>query len=572
LADSTSGNKGALALLFSVLVALVLADWFFGSFTRDLLRGNGVLSVKSEPAGARVLVDTLELGVTPLSNVDVPVGDYVLRVEHPYSKAHREPIVVARGEQLERTFTLVPDVGRLELVSNPRGATIAIDGQVHGEVTPVKIKMLNAGLHEVRLSLPGRRVVKEQVEVLPGQATKLVVDIERLPLGELVLSITPRDAQVELFAVVDGEVEANALDYSPGASLPAQDYLVRVSRNGYETKEQRFLIRRGKNSYAIDLQQRMGTLKVNVQPQGAQVRVSAAGQNFTYKEPVELPVGRVTLRTTKKGFRSATKNLTLDSAGATVAVALKKYNVSVGRVFRDPLKSGGEGPQMVVLGAGSYRMGDVSGAGAAHARPAHNVQLEAPFAMGVYEISNAQWSRRSGESGDKQPVVNVTRDQVVEYLQWLSRETGSQYRLPSEAEWEYAARAGSTKLFGVTDSPQDVCRTANVADQSLTRRFPKWQVMPCNDGAERLSPIGNYAPNSFGLYDMTGNASEMLADCWHDTYKGAPTNGSAWGRSCSVWVARGGAWDHSGDALHISHRERVQNKGGELGFRVVREL
>ena len=467
---------------------------------------------------------------------------------------------------------MVADVGSLSLVSNPRGATIAIDGQVQSDVTPVEIKALNAGLHEVRLSLPGRRVVKEQVEVLPGQTAKLAVDIERLPLGTLTLEVTPANARVELFAVVDGEAESSPLEYSRGVSLPAQDYLVRVSRPGYESKEQRFLLRRGKNSYAIDLQQRLAMLSVRVEPQGAQVRVSAAGTNFTYKEPVELPVGRVTVRATQKGFRSTTKNLTLDSAGATVAIALKKYNVSVGRVFRDPLKSGGEGPQLVVLGADSYRMGDLTGAGAAHARPAHNVQLEAPFAIGVYEVSNAQYSRYKVTADNNKPVVNVTRKQVGEYLQWLSGETGARYRLPSEAEWEYAARAGSKKLYGTTDSPQEVCRTANVADQSLTKKFPNWQVLACNDGVERLAPVGSYAANAFGLYDMTGNASEMQADCWHGSYKGAPANGAAWGRNCSVWVARGGAWDHSGDELHISHRERVQNKGGELGFRVVREL
>lgn len=572
MTESTGSKRAGLALLFAVLVTLVLADWFFGTLTRDLLRGNAQVSVTSVPVGARVLADTLQLGVTPLIDAKVPPGEYTLRVEHPYSQAYRERIVVARGERLQRTVTLVAGVGELALVSNPRGAEITIDGKEYSGVTPVTIEALDAGLHDVRLALPNRRVVKEQVEVLPGETARLSVDLERLPVGELSLATTPADAQVELFAMVDGEQAQTATDYSPGVRLPVGTYRVRVSRAGYEPQQQRFILRRGSIRIAIDLQQIVARLEVQVEPQNARVSVTAAGRTFNYEEPVELPIGQVTLRAKLQGFRSASRRITLDETGAKTSITLAKYNVSVGRVFRDSLKSGGEGPQVVVLGAGAFRMGDLTGEGATEAQPAHSVQLEAPFAIGVFEVSNNEWQQRRGGSGDDKPVVGVKRDEVVEYLRWLSGEAGAIYRLPSEAEWEYAGRGGSTKLYGATDSLQELCRFANVADQALTSVYDQWEVTPCDDGVVRLNVVGSYAANAFGLYDVLGNASEMQADCWHSNYRGAPANGDIWGQKCFEWVARGGAWDSRGETLRISHRERVREQGGELGFRVLREF
>lgn len=572
MVEPSGGGRAGVWLVLGVVFTLLLADWVFGSFTRELVRGHALLSVVSEPAGAVVLVDTLELGVTPLVDAKVPPGEYVLRVEHAYSVAHRERIAVRRGEQLQRSVTLTQAVGALSLVSNPRGALVVIDGQKQDGVTPLTVPTLDAGMHTVQLSLPNRRVVTEPVEVLPEQTATFATNLERLPLGKLSIATTPAKARIELFPVVDGVPAELARDYTSGMSLPVQTYLVRSSHPGYEPKEQQFLLRRGDNRIAIDLQQVTATLRVAVTPLDAQVLVTAGGQTLSYTDPVELPVGDVTLRVTRQGYRSSTRRLVLEPSGATVRLALSRYDVTVGRVFRDPLQSGGEGPQLVVLAAGGFRMGDLAGDGQEEAKPAHNVQLEQPFAIGVFEVSNAEWGKRTGESGDNKPVVKVAREQIDVYLQWLGAETGARYRLPTEAEWEYAARAGTTRLYGTTNSPSDLCRWANVADRALAQRYNHWQITPCDDGAVRLAPVGSFAPNGFGLYDMIGNASEWLADCWHKGYLGAPANGRIWGKRCAAWVTRGGAWDTGGDALRVSHRERVSREGGELGFRVVREL
>lgn len=571
LGSTHSGHLGWW-LGLAVLVTLALADWFFGSVLRTLVRGQAEVTVFSEPAGARVFADTVELGVTPFTDASLLVGRYVLRVEHPYTLPHREVIVVERGESLKRTVALEAASGDLSVVSNPRGASVTIDGELQDGVTPLVIDGVPAGMHEVRVSLPLRKIVIEQVEVLPGTRAEFNAVLNGQPLGELLVTTQPSDALVELIAVDDGEPIAPVPAYSPGMTLPVRSYVVRVSQSGHEAQERTVKLQRGENRLEFELQAVTAELAVKVVPPDAQVRITNGGRTKKYSGPVQLPVGKVTVHAKRLGFRARSKTLNLTSAGATVELELPRFNVQVGRVFRDSLKSGGEGPELVVLAAGAFRMGDLSGDGSASARPAHNVQLSEPFALGVREVTNAEWQRQFDESGDNKPVVKVTHAQIEKYLSWLSRESGAQYRLPSEAQWEYAARAGSTAVYGATQSREEVCRWANVADAALKQRYTQWDTVPCNDGIQRLADAGSLAANAFGLYDMIGNASEWLADCWHDNFRGAPADGRVWGQRCGAWVARGGAWDNADDRIRVSHREQITREGGELGLRVARQL
>ena len=213
--------------------------------------------------------------------------------------------------------------------------------------------------------------------------------------------------------------------------------------------------------------------------------------------------------------------------------------------------------------------------------PRHKVTINDPFAVGVYEVTFNEWDycvRQGGCRGyrpnDKgwgrrdRPVINVSWHDAKAYVQWLSQKTGKPYRLLTEAEWEYAARAGTTTPFhfGNTISTDQANYDGNYAYGSGTKgRYRKQTI-----------PVGSFSANDFGLYDMHGNVWEWVEDCWHDSYRGAPTDGSAWiaRGDCSKRVDRGGSWNGSPVLLRSAYRDWNDSgvRYNNIGFRVALTL
>ena len=246
-----------------------------------------------------------------------------------------------------------------------------------------------------------------------------------------------------------------------------------------------------------------------------------------------------------------------------------------GSTFRDSLGLGGEGPEMVVVPAGRFRMGCLSNDEECSddERPVRDVVIAQPFALSVYEVTFADWDacvsgagcpHRPDDQGwgrGRRPVIDVSWDDAREYVAWLSSETGAEYRLPSESEWEYAARAGTTTKYHGGDE-------VGVNRANCRGCGSQW------DG-DKTAPVGSFAPNAFGLYDMHGNVFEWLQDCWNDGYAGAPSDGSAWLRGrCDERVLRGGSWSLSPRYLRAAVRVSYStgNRDRSLGFRVARTL
>jgi formylglycine-generating enzyme required for sulfatase activity len=226
------------------------------------------------------------------------------------------------------------------------------------------------------------------------------------------------------------------------------------------------------------------------------------------------------------------------------------------------------------------------------------VTISRPFAVGELHVTVEQytafvrdtryeesrpchWSSPGFAQDGSHPVVCVAWEDVNAYVEWLARKTGKPYRLPSEAEWKYAARGrtspGKYPRFWFGDNENDLCRYGNGADQNA-RNVPGWnnvRTIPCNDGYIYTSPARHYEPNAFGLYDMFGNAWQWTADCYHDSYNGAPTDGSAWTTDCIVYgrVVRGGGWKFLPGGV-LRDGRRLGNEGvlSDLGFRVARSL
>jgi formylglycine-generating enzyme required for sulfatase activity len=277
-------------------------------------------------------------------------------------------------------------------------------------------------------------------------------------------------------------------------------------------------------------------------------------------------------------------------------------------------------PPTVTIPAGTFRMGDLSGNGSADERPVHEVRLRG-FALGRHEVSIGEFRRfvvatgyrtdaernvghegcygrraRDGapwEEGrgwiagltwqapgypvsEQHPVACVSWNDVQAYLDWLRRSTGRRFRLPSEAEWEYAARAGSQAVYPWGDDPDAGCTEANGRDLTPWPDGGAWEArLECHDGHFSPAPVGSYAANRFGLHEMIGNLSEWVQDCRHDSYDGAPADGSAWeqGGDCSSRLVRGGTFVYGPPGLRSANRtwSEPTYRVWYQGFRVVED-
>lgn len=277
-------------------------------------------------------------------------------------------------------------------------------------------------------------------------------------------------------------------------------------------------------------------------------------------------------------------------------------------------------PVLRTVPAGSFVMGSDEGEPGRPEGPVRNVKIERPFALGVHEVTFAQFSAFVAETGyivaagcrtlvpqpvegavanprnwafavergwrepgltdaprNDHPVVCVGRVDALAYVAWLSKRTGERYRLPSEAEWEYAARAGSTSRFPWGDRAEQGCTAANLFDRSGRALHDLgWEFADCDDGQRELAPVGRFAANDFGLHDLIGNVWEWTADCYREAYAGAPIDGSAvvGDAECARWSVRGGSWMTRPSRNRAAFRGRDPNDAryAYFGFRVAREL
>ena len=253
-------------------------------------------------------------------------------------------------------------------------------------------------------------------------------------------------------------------------------------------------------------------------------------------------------------------------------------HASSGAAFSDTVT----GMEFVPLPGGCFQMGDTYGDGQGDEKPIHEVCVDG-FRMGKYEVTNAQYRKfkpdhNSGAydgnslNGDNQPVVNVSWYDAVKYAEWLSERSGRTYRLPTEAEWEYAARGGTKGRNYWGEDPADACRYANVADMTAKSQWSDWTVSDCSDGYKVAAPVGRYLPNAFGLYDMMGNAWEWTND-WYDAeyYFKSPKINPLGPSSGSLRVPRGGGWGNASECVRVSDRNGFAPDFHIifLGFRLV---
>ncbi|KCZ45915.1 MULTISPECIES: formylglycine-generating enzyme family protein [unclassified Hyphomonas] len=192
---------------------------------------------------------------------------------------------------------------------------------------------------------------------------------------------------------------------------------------------------------------------------------------------------------------------------------------------------------------------------------------------GLDFYADVTWDAPGFAQEPDHPVVCVNWLDAQAYVRWLSLRTGETYRLPTEAEWEYAARAGSRSVHAINENTQADCMLRNAADVSAKQNFPDWNTFNCDDGAAFTAPVGSYAPNGFGLFDMTGNVWEWVEDCY-GPLQAADMDGDAQQPDCSNRVIRGGSWNYGPGEVREATRDihAPSTRGSGLGFRVAREL
>ena len=295
-----------------------------------------------------------------------------------------------------------------------------------------------------------------------------------------------------------------------------------------------------------------------------------------------------------RGFKSATKLNTIEAyqtyirtfpTGNKVATALEAIDMLTlrpGKTFRDCEDC----PSMVVVPAGSFWQGsdDSEPLALKKEKPRRMITIAEPFAVGVFEVTMQQWGlcladggcstqpRDNGWGRGSRPVIMVSWNDAQEYVSWLSRKTGQSYRLPSESEWEYFARAGEESDWPGGD-PVRVCDFGNIAGRETGFR---WQHESCTDAAvmETL-PVGSFKRNAFGVHDVIGNVAEWTLDCMNLSYLDGPADGSAWSRGiCSSRMTRGGSWFTGTKEIRLPARFNLKtgDRNDFTGFRVVRKV
>jgi len=254
---------------------------------------------------------------------------------------------------------------------------------------------------------------------------------------------------------------------------------------------------------------------------------------------------------------------------------------------RDKLKDGSLGPAMIKIEPGCFQMGSPESEKyrSNDEGPQHKVCIQQVFYLGQYEVTFAEYDLFSDETkrrlpsdrdwgrGDR-PVMNVSWKEAVAYIEWLSGQTGRHYRLPTEAEWEYAARAKITKITEEPATTTSVYWWGDAIEKGMA---------VCNGCGSRgdnpqTVPVGSFAPNAFGLYDTAGNVMEWIGDCWHKNYEGAPSDGSAWEDlnqgDCGRRVLRGGSWSSDPRDVRSANRSRYRPNIGlhNMGFRLAQDF
>jgi formylglycine-generating enzyme required for sulfatase activity len=586
-----------------------------------LARLPGLLDVQTKVA-ARVSVAGKDLGAAP-GTISLPAGRHELQVVAPRYLPYATAVEVqGAGQRQTLVVPLVPDWAPVTVLTRPAGAAVLVDGKSAG-VTPAKLE-LDAGTHRIELRQPGFKPWTNDIQVVANQPQTLGPVQLGLPDGTLVIRTEPAGASVSVGGAFRGRGPVT-LDVRPEVSLD-----VVASRDGYEPATAQVTVAPGaRREVRLALTPILGEITVLAEPAGAEVYVGgrAVGKSG---EAFRLPATRTDLEVRLAGFRTHRVAVTprpglpqvlnvrleagRDPPGAVPAVAAAAPAVAAapgGGAATAATKPAtaiartASGAELRLLGPATFTMGSPRRESGRRANESQRpVELRRRFYMGTRELTNGEFKQfraqhRSGFVGqqtlelERQPVVNVSWQEAAEYCNWLSQKDGlppayqsqggrlvpvqpatTGYRLPTEAEWEWAARAnadGSLRKYPWGDALPVPAGAGNFADrqaQPLLQTF----LETLDDGFAATAPVGSFAANPLGLFDLGGNVAEWTTDLYTVQPSGTAVAvdplAAAAGNS---HVIRGSSWRHATvTELRAAFRDSGNGRRDDVGFRIAR--
>ncbi|MEM0954105.1 MAG: PEGA domain-containing protein [Pseudomonadota bacterium] len=577
--------------------AITVSDDDNQAFQFVLKRLPGKVSFTTQPSGAQVLVDGDSLGSTPLNAQLVDAGNRELRLLAERYLPYRETIEVT-GLEVAQTFSvdLEPAWANIALSSVPIGATVFVDGEERGK-TPALLEILQ-GEHQVELQMPRFRPWQQTLSVSAGVHQNLE-PVTLLPAdGLLRLSSQPAGANV----TVDGEFQGQTpIELSLD---PDGERRITVFKPGYK-RATRTLALAPEEIRDLDLKLSplLGDVQVRVRPAEAEIYVNGKrmGQGA---QLLSLPAFEQTLEVRLAGYQNYRQRFT-PRPGFQQVIPITLLTEAEAKLAALKPEISSPGGQTLKL----FTPGDIT-LGASRREPGrranealHPVSLTRLFYLGTHEVTNRQFRqfRPDHNSGliegnslnrDEQPAASLSWEDAALYCNWLSEKaslplfyktlngrvigfdaSSHGYRLPTEAEWAWAARMKDGSLlkypWGENFPPPAVVENyADTSSSYITGRF----VRDYNDGFPASAPIGSFAPNHNGLYDMGGNVAEWI----HDIYSVADTSGQPskdplGAQTGSNNVIRGASWTHGTvTELRLSFRDYGQRARDDVGFRVAR--
>jgi formylglycine-generating enzyme required for sulfatase activity len=492
---------------------------------------------------------------------------------------------------------------------------------VHGDLKPANVILTTAG--QVKVIDFGVARVVSQSQHPPGgpppeSAAEPAIAVTPMYASPEMLSNAPPDQRDDVYALacMSSELFSGVHPFAGRSSRDARAQNLKPTLGPGLTQRQSRAIRR---ALQFDREQRTPSVERflaefglglgvatgdgssgGLMAAGAQRRAAAVIIGLLVLAGVMWWLFRHPSTTTQAPVASTITPAAAPSVAAPAAVSTTAPAVNA--VFRDCPTC----PLMKVLPPGQFQQGSVprTAETVALEYPRHAVSIAAPFAVSVYDVTVAEyresaeaaghdadgcwsydgswrehadlnWRHAGFDQGPSHPVTCVSWNDAVAYAGWLSTRTGQHYRLPSASEWEYAAAAGTGEVRPWKSQPELACRSANVADASAMSQFPGWKTFACRDGYVHTSPVGSFAPNALGLYDTLGNVFQWTADCWHDSYNGAPADGAAWtAGDCSRHEVRGGSWFTDPAFVRTTYRSRfsADYRTNTVGFRLVRVI
>ncbi len=513
----------------------------------------GSLYVKTDPPVTEVWMDGKSIGQTPVQVKKIKTGEYSLTAKKKYYEDANREISIKKDIVTRLDLTLKKGKGNITIYTTPPEADVFLDGKKQPGRTPLTLSNVTAGPHSIRLERPYHEG-ERSVDVLPGKTARIDADLAEF--GRLYVEGLPKDARVVLPDI--------SPPYTPGMPVQTGRYTVKASADGYQTAQKTAKIAVGEDTRLdMALERITGRLYVDVIPANAKIQILDIPERF--QQGMALNPGTYRVRAESKGYKTAENRVTVtagDTRRATLTLEKSDYK---GESFTNAL-----GMEFVWIKPGTFTMGSpFSESGRDDDKRQHRVTLTKGFHMQTTEVTQGQWQAVMGSNpshfsscGSDCPVEQVSWNDVQEYIRKLNQKTGQTYRLPTEAEWEYACRAG-------TDTPFSTGNCLSTSEANYDGDYP---YEGCPKGHDRKSPVkvGSFASNAWGLYDMHGNAWEWCSD-WKGDYPSGHVTDPTGPSSGGYRVDRGGGWGSVARDCRSANRYygRPGLRGFNLGFRLV---